>query len=684
MADASNNYGEAKSYSKLGVSRSMSGEDSGDNTKTVVAVGGGQPPEFKKLFYDKHVRPGESLRVDAVILGSPKPKVKWLFNDQVPEAENVRCTMAGDTYSFVIDNFNEANCGRYSIQAENQYGRATCTAEIIFEGSEFSPALLAASPHSSLSPPPVGVQSSSSYSEEVITTKSIGGGAAETTKHVKQVSTVNGKTVATESKSIETTPLQMRDLSTQSVLPQMRDIASQSLMNATRETGIQIGADVLDKSSQIDQAFSQLASSTLTKDESCQWMAPGELECTEITTRNVSGEAAPFGISSLTNEQQNSSSFASYSHHESMTTSTIPHVDFSTTLIKDINQHHGHSLFNYEPIELIFNRFGGVGGGADHHMSNFYNSSSSAASYMREMNEFYSSRAAAAALPTITTRFEPINLIIHKPHNRSGSLPPLISRLNFNSSAADEAAYYYYHQTDGKENNYMYGANHGGDNRSMFYKMSSHSSGASRPMTTTTTTTTAMSSSFKPVELILDASSFSGEYSTGKRYRDSSLPSTYSHKRIRMPIRHKNLVTSSFIYDNNSSNDNNFNSSDNYDYFYSSNSSKNNTLNNNTCHDYNDSSSSYGNYYGGLNSSDFISGGQNNYKYSTMASSVEESQTIRVDPNQQQQHQKYPTMEMLIDLKTPPSIAQPLKYVSVCEGQSAKLECIISGKNFLI
>ena len=53
--------------------------------------------------------------------------------------ENVRCIMAGDTYSFVIENFQEKNLGRYSITAENSSGKATCSAQVLFEGSESTP-----------------------------------------------------------------------------------------------------------------------------------------------------------------------------------------------------------------------------------------------------------------------------------------------------------------------------------------------------------------------------------------------------------------------------------------------------------------------------------------------------------------------------------------------------------------
>jgi hypothetical protein len=42
--------------------------------------------------------------------------------------------MAGDTYSFIITDFNVQNIGRYSITSENAHGKATCSAEVTVEG----------------------------------------------------------------------------------------------------------------------------------------------------------------------------------------------------------------------------------------------------------------------------------------------------------------------------------------------------------------------------------------------------------------------------------------------------------------------------------------------------------------------------------------------------------------------
>ena len=140
QAQASNTYGETSSYGRLTVSQSKQPQELQSHSVSVTQTksAAGHAPEFKKLFYNKHVRIGEDLRIEAVIAGSPRPKVKWLFNEQTPQTDNCRCTMSGDSYSFVIENFQEKNLGCYSITAENQYGKATCSAEILFEGEEFT------------------------------------------------------------------------------------------------------------------------------------------------------------------------------------------------------------------------------------------------------------------------------------------------------------------------------------------------------------------------------------------------------------------------------------------------------------------------------------------------------------------------------------------------------------------
>ena len=82
MVKATNKAGEAKCYSKLSVRPALP-VDEAMMTKTVetrrtLAEMTHSPPEFVRLFQDKVVRPGDSLTMDCVITGSPKPKVSLL------------------------------------------------------------------------------------------------------------------------------------------------------------------------------------------------------------------------------------------------------------------------------------------------------------------------------------------------------------------------------------------------------------------------------------------------------------------------------------------------------------------------------------------------------------------------------------------------------------------------------
>jgi hypothetical protein len=474
--------------------------------------------------------------------------------------------MAGDTYSFVIEQFQEKNVGRYTLIAENQHGKATCSSEIILEGGQFT---------------------SRQHAEE-FSSKIVSGSDFMSDVDFRETKQVLPVTNLSSSQS--TTFAEKKE--------------SSHLASETRE--IQIQTEFKDSGYKLEKIN--------TRDESSQWMTPPEMECDKLMVTN---ESAPF-IATKTQEarfrssnEDHSRMHASYSFSQQSVSyggnsliDSSPHIDFSTTLIKDINQHH------YEPIQLIINRSDSF-----NHASNL-----SSSTYVREMDRFHNR--------TSVNRFEPINFIVQKPYHRSGSLPPLVSRLNFRSSAAaaavrsdfeftdtedDSSAYYYYADRFDNKENYR-------QSKMTYYK---EIAGKQRQL-------------FKPVELVLDASSIS-EYHHGKRYRDTSLPSI---KRMRMPIKHQHLKASSFIYDNTNDFDNE------------------STL------------------------SDFISD-RTHEQRETKFSSYNQRQSSHYNDERERHikiEQKLPAMEMTIDLKAPPTIESHLKNVSVYEGQMARLECVVSGK----
>lgn len=76
MVKATNKVGEAKCYAKLTVKPIAPQEvmKSVEMRRTTTEITH-SPPEFLRLFQDKVVRPGDSVTLDCVIVGSPKPKV---------------------------------------------------------------------------------------------------------------------------------------------------------------------------------------------------------------------------------------------------------------------------------------------------------------------------------------------------------------------------------------------------------------------------------------------------------------------------------------------------------------------------------------------------------------------------------------------------------------------------------
>ncbi len=507
-------------------------------------------------------------------------QIKWFFNNDAPE-DNCRCIMAGDTYSFIIDSFEERNCGRYTIIAENNYGKASCSAECLFEGSAF--------------------MNEVAQSEQcnVVTEDVYSGLSNASTRTFSQA-----QTVRTESKSIETLPVTKRDLSVQSTIPQMKDMSSQ-MHSSVKDHGIQINPEQRDKSTSYvhtssHEAYSSSAGTHLRIDSGRLDPAVG------IVIR-------------ATPERHNS-------------------VDYSTTLIKDINARQ-----HFEPVELIVNS----GSSSNLHQ----------ATYLEEQQSFQHRPM---------NRFEPVNLVIHKPGlGRSGSLPPIKSRVNYKNShhvveTADEHRHHHHHH---QHANHSYAQ----ESKMSHYRDLQQRHHHHQPVV------------FKPVELVLDAANIE---TSGKRVRECSVPcsgSSGSKRRVACTCSvYMNLPCAS-------------SSSASCCYCCCS-----------SCYVYEpvvvctDNESI---------TSDFISdrlvepvcqharhhhhqhqSHQHHHQHHQHQSHSHHQQQHRasvssIDERFINQHtNSFGSVEMNVDVRTPPCIDVPLRNVQTAQGETVKLECVVSGK----
>jgi titin len=86
MVKATNSAGEAKCYATLVIKQSVEKHMmktrlvESSHTLVTEQISGHTPPEFRKLFNDMRVSPGESCRLQVTITGVPKPKVHVFAN----------------------------------------------------------------------------------------------------------------------------------------------------------------------------------------------------------------------------------------------------------------------------------------------------------------------------------------------------------------------------------------------------------------------------------------------------------------------------------------------------------------------------------------------------------------------------------------------------------------------------
>uniref|UniRef100_A0A158Q7E8 Ig-like domain-containing protein n=1 Tax=Elaeophora elaphi TaxID=1147741 RepID=A0A158Q7E8_9BILA len=82
-------------------------------------------PEFIRPFQNEYVvSEGEKFKMDCLMIGNPRPKVRWYFNNQIININSKFCTLSniGDTYSAILEPARLDHAGVYKMTAENIRG----------------------------------------------------------------------------------------------------------------------------------------------------------------------------------------------------------------------------------------------------------------------------------------------------------------------------------------------------------------------------------------------------------------------------------------------------------------------------------------------------------------------------------------------------------------------------------
>lgn len=116
--------------------------------ETMIIESNGYSPEFLQLFTDRKTSIGSTVKFEARVTGSQPLNVNlsfpylsntiilfvqvyWLFNaSPIARLGNYQQNVVNDTYTLTIQNVRYEDIGRYSLNAENTWGKATCSAEL--------------------------------------------------------------------------------------------------------------------------------------------------------------------------------------------------------------------------------------------------------------------------------------------------------------------------------------------------------------------------------------------------------------------------------------------------------------------------------------------------------------------------------------------------------------------------
>eukprot|EP00088_Acartia_fossae_P004370 TRINITY_DN1186_c0_g1_i1.p1 TRINITY_DN1186_c0_g1~~TRINITY_DN1186_c0_g1_i1.p1 ORF type:complete len:1240 (-),score=512.43 TRINITY_DN1186_c0_g1_i1:1313-4834(-) len=129
---AKNREGEARNTMQLNV-KSAKGEDAAAKPAEKKA----DPPLIVKALTPTVCKVGEMVKMETIITGNPKPKLKWYHNNKhFKTSKNINIKESEDIYTLTINKVDMKHDGNYIIKAENEGGVAQTSANLSVQTEE--------------------------------------------------------------------------------------------------------------------------------------------------------------------------------------------------------------------------------------------------------------------------------------------------------------------------------------------------------------------------------------------------------------------------------------------------------------------------------------------------------------------------------------------------------------------
>ena len=130
---AKNREGEATNTMQLNVNAAAAAEV----IEVVVSapVKKAEAPQIVKALTPTVCKVGDTVKMEAVITGSPKPKLKWYHNNKhFKTSKNVSIKESDNIYTLTINKADLKHDGDYIVRAENEAGHVQTSANLCVQG----------------------------------------------------------------------------------------------------------------------------------------------------------------------------------------------------------------------------------------------------------------------------------------------------------------------------------------------------------------------------------------------------------------------------------------------------------------------------------------------------------------------------------------------------------------------